>query len=233
MSYQLPSADVFTKISDASEKARLFADLVSGKSELLAKLPDPIADVFTLMSQQYKNTNVFCKVLGNHPHLPTHGEIILYFFIGGEKYFYQTDFNVVGDQIVLKTDEALFHLQRREDYRIKIPASYRALLELVSISGKTAKHSIPILDLSGGGCRIQFDPKLLPMKVQDELKGHLFLPDRDPISIIASVRHIKTDTSGKKPSTCGVQFIGQTEPLKNRIIAVVMDLYREFFVGRT
>ena len=232
MSYQLPSADVFTKISDASEKARLFTDLVAGKSELLAKLPDPIADVFNLLAGQYKNQNVYCRVIGSHPPLPPKGDIILYFFIGGEKYFYQTQFVMDGDQVVLKTDDSLFHLQRREDYRIKIPGSYKALLEIVSIAGKTAKHSIPILDLSGGGCRIQFDPKILPIKIQDELKGHLFLPDRDPISIVASVRYIKADTYGKKPSSCGMQFVGLTEPLKNRIIAVVMDLYREFFAGR-
>ena len=103
MSYQLPSADVFTKISDTSEKARLFADLGNGKSEMLAKLPDPAADVFTLMSQQYKNGTVFCKVVGAHPHFPTHGEIILYFFIGGEKYFYQTDFNA-GQQHFLNPE---------------------------------------------------------------------------------------------------------------------------------
>jgi hypothetical protein len=233
MSYQLPSADVFTKISDASEKARLFSDLTTGKSDLLAKLPDPNAEVFSLMAQDYKNHSVFCKFLSSHGQFPTDGEIILYFFIGGEKYFFQTHFHLQGDQLVFKTDSPLFHLQRREDYRIKIPANYRALIEIVSIAGKTAKFSIPLLDLSGGGCRIQFNPKQIQMKMQDELKGHLFLPDRDPIGIVASVRYIKADTYGKLPSMCGLQFVGLTEPLKNRIIAVVMDLYREFFAGRS
>lgn len=233
MSYQLPSADVFTKISDMSEKNRLFLDLTSGKSELLAKHPAPSAEIFTLMAQEYKDQKVHCKVLTPSAQVPTDGELILYFFIGGEKYFLQTTFNIVGDQLVLKTDSDLYHLQRREDYRIKIPPGYKALLEIVSISGKTQKHSIPLLDLSGGGCRIEFQPKNISLKVYDELKGHLFLPDREPIQIIASVRHIKTDTAGKLPSACGLQFVSLTEQIKNRIIAVVMDLYREFFAGRT
>lgn len=234
MTYQLPSADIFTKISDTSEKNRLFLDLTAGKSDLLAKLPDANAEVFTLMAQQYKDQKIFCKVMTPHFQVPSSGDLILYFFIGGEKYFLQTQFNVIGDQFILKTEAPLFHLQRREDYRIKIPPTYKALLEIVSISGKTEKHSIPILDLSGGGCRIQTNPKQLDLKVQDELKGHLFLSDRSPITVTASVRHIKADNSGKKgPSACGLQFVSLTEPVKNRIIAVVMDLYREFFFGRT
>lgn len=233
MSYQLPSADVFTRITDLSEKNRLYNDLAMGKSELLAKLLAPSSEVFTLMAQEYKDQKIHCKILPTSSQIPTDSDIILYFFIGGEKYFLQTKYQILGDRLVLKTDTDLYHLQRREDYRIKIPAGYRALLEIVSISGKTQKHSIPLSDLSGGGCRIEFQQKNISLKVYDELKGHLFLPDRDPIQIIASVRHIKIDTAGKLPSACGLQFVSLTEQVKNRIIAVVMDLYREFFSGRT
>lgn len=233
MSIQLPSADIFTKISDVSEKNRLFLDLVNGKSELLAKLSTPHAEVFSLMSTQYKDQKIYCKTVTVYPSLPKSGDLTLYFFIGGEKYFFQTDYEILGEQMILKTGNPLFHLQRREDYRIKIPPTYKALLEIVSISGKTEKHSIPILDLSGGGCRIELTPKQAHLKVHHELKGHLFLPDRNPIDVTASIRYIKTESTGKKALTCGVQFISLTEPVKNRIIAVVMDLYREFFAGRT
>lgn len=232
MSAILPASDIFTRISDSSEKNRLFEDLAMSRSELHGKKPEPSADVFVLMAFNYNGSKLNCKLIGATTPLPPSGELIATFFVGGEKYFIQTEFQASGDQVSLATSNHLFHLQRREDYRIRIPSSYKALLEIVSINSQTKKHSIPMTDLSGGGCRIQIDPKLIPLKVHDVLKGHLFLPDRDPISIIGSIRHTRMENQGRGPMTCGIQFTGLTEPLKNRIVAVVMDLYRELFIGR-
>jgi len=234
MNQPLPSADIFTRISDTSERTRLFEDLAASRSELHAKKPDPTGDVFVLMAYDFSNEKLSCKLIGATNPLPPKGNLIATFFVGGEKYFIQTDFSAIADQVTLSlTGNHLFHLQRREDYRIRIPSSYKALLELVSINSQTKKHSIPMMDLSGGGCRIQVDPKQLPFKVHDTLKGHLFLPDREPILVNCSIRHIRTENHGKGPMICGIQFVGLTEPVKNRIIAVVMDLYRELFVGRS
>lgn len=233
MSTMLPSADIFTRISDNSEKARLYSDLAYSRSEVLAKKAEPSADVFVLLAHDYSNNQLHCKISGPLHPVSGSGQLIITFFVGGEKYFQQTNYQVNGDLVSISVQPPIFHLQRREDYRIKLPIGYKALLEMVSINGKTQKHSIPIMDLSGGGCRIQVDPKFLTLKVSDELKGHLFLPDRDPIPVTGSIRHIRLENHGKGPATCGIQFIGLTEPVKNRIIAVVMDLYRQLFAGRT
>ncbi len=233
MSSTLPSADIFTRISDNSEKARLFTDLAQSRSEVLAKKSEPNSDVFVLLAYDFSNQKLMCKVQGaTHP-LTGSGTLIITFFVGGEKYFQHADFSVMADIVSISIQSPIFHLQRREDYRIKLPTGYRALLEMVAINGKTQKHSIPIMDLSGGGCRIQIDTKLITLKVSDELRGHLFLPDRDPIPVTGSVRYARAENHGKGPMTCGIQFVALTEPVKNRIIAVVMDLYRQLFAGRT
>ncbi len=234
MSSSLPNADIFTRISDSSEKARLFSDLAQTRSEILAKKLEPGADVFVLLAYDFNGQKLSCKLTGATHTLPNQGQLILTFFVGGEKYFQQADFTMAADIVSISAGNApIFHLQRREDYRIKLPGLYKALLEMVSINGKTQKHAIPIMDLSGGGCRIQVDAKFLHLKVNDELKGHLFLPDRDPIPMTGSVRHVRVENHGKGPLTCGIQFIGLTEPVKNRIVAVVMDLYRQLFAGRS
>jgi hypothetical protein len=231
MSSTLPSADIFTRISDNSEKSRLFSDLALARGEVLGKKLEPSADVFTLLAHDFSGNRLLCKVAGaTHP-ISGSGDLIITFFVGGEKYFQHASYQMAGDMVSVTTLNPIFHLQRREDYRIKLPIGYKALLEMVSLNGKTLKHSIPMMDLSGGGCRIQVDPKFLALKVTDELKGHLFLPDRDPIPVTCSIRHIR-DNHGKGPLTCGIQFIALTEPVKNRIIAVVMDLYRQLFAGR-
>ncbi len=224
--------DIFTRISDPSEKVRLFMDLAKSRGELIAKRPDPSADAFVLMAYEYINGKILCRIMGAQSTLPPSGELILTCFVGGEKYFLQTQYQYSGDQLSLSTDAHLYHLQRREDYRIRIPQGFKALYEVVSINGQTKKIPIPLMDLSGGGCRIQIDTKVLPLKLQDEIKGHLFLPDRPPIPVLGSVCHLRTDSMGKEPVICGVQFVGLTDQVKNRIIAVVLDLYRQHFSGR-
>jgi c-di-GMP-binding flagellar brake protein YcgR len=233
MTVVLPSADIFTRISDSSEKTRLFMDLAQSRGELIAKRPEPSADAFMLIATDYSSERLLCKLTGATTTLPAKGNLTVTCFVGGEKYFFQANYTYANDQVTLQTSEPLFHLQRREDYRIRIPLSYRALLEIVSINGQTKKTAIPIMDLSGGGCRIQVDPKVLPLKSHDEIRGHLFLPDRDPIQVVGSLRHTRMENHGKGPMICGIQFVGLTEPMKNRIVAVVMDLYRELFAGRT
>ncbi len=229
----LPAADIFTRINDGSEKHRLFSDLVKARGEILAKLAEPSSEIFVLLAHEESGKKVNCKITGNGHHTPPpNGNLILTFFVGGEKYFFQSDYQTSGDQMSISMESPLYHLQRREDYRIHIPTGIQAFFEMVSLNGKTLKRAIPLMDLSGGGCRIQVDPKIIPLKSHDELKGHLFMSDRLPITLVGSVRHIKAENHGKGPLTCGIQFVGLTEPVKNNIIAAVMDLYRMHFIGR-
>ncbi len=229
----LPAADIFTRINDGSEKIRLFSDLAKVRGEILAKLAEPSSEMFTLMALEESGKKIHCRLSeSHHKPLPAKGSMILTFFVGGEKYFFQSDYLATGENISISTESPLYHLQRREDYRIHIPAGFQAYFEMVSLNGKTQKRAIPLIDLSGGGCRIQVDAKVLPLKSHDELRGHLFMPDRTPITVVGSVRHIKAENHGKGPLTCGIQFVGLTEPLKNKIIATVMDLYRIHFAGR-
>ena len=233
MSGMLPAADIFTRINDGSEKLRLFSDLVKARGEILAKLSEPSQEVFVLLAHDESGKKINCKLAGiSHHTPPTSGHLILTFFVGGEKYFFQSDYKISGEYVSISIESQLYHLQRREDYRIHIPTGFQAFFEMVSLNGKTQKRAIPLMDLSGGGCRVQVDAKILPLKSHDELKGHLFMSDRDPITVVGSVRHMKAENHGKGPLTCGIQFVGLTEPLKNRIIAAVMDLYRMHFIGR-
>ena len=159
------------------------------------------------------------------------GELICSFFLGGEKYFLQTNYQIKDRQLMVKAPETIYHLQRREDYRIKIPANFQALFEVHQINDKYIKYSFPIWDLSGGGCRLNLKNSKHTLKNEEELHGHLFFPDRNPTQAHAVVRHIRPGPD-KESSLYGLQFLGMTEIQKNRVAAVVLDLYREFFLKR-
>lgn len=225
----VPSPDIFTRISDKSERYRLFLDLCNSRGEVIAKRPEPSADVLSFIAYDFDKDKLSLKLTGINGHLPPNGSLILSFFVGGEKYFFIGSYTSAIDSIFVETPSLLFHLQRREDYRLKIPIGFKALYEVVSVNGVTHKHSFPMADLSGGGCRILVNNQILVLKVGDELKGHVFLPDRTPIAIATSVRHQRPDSTLKNTTVCGLQFVGANEQTKNRIVAVVMDLYRQLF----
>lgn len=224
--------DVFTRITDRGEKTRLFEDLIKTRGELMAKLPDPSAEVFLLKAYDLDRDAVVCRLNQPTNALVDSGQVITTFFIGGEKYFLQGDYTRKSDTVTISFSSSLYHLQRREDYRVRIPSSFKALFEIVSLNGQTNKLALPISDLSGGGCRLKVDPKKIKLTVGDELKGHLFLPDRNPIQLVASVRHSRPEAIEKNLLTVGIQFVGLNEPLRHRLAAVVMDLYKEFFIRK-
>lgn len=226
----LPSADIFTKINNPSEKDALFLSLAKARGKILAKTTEPGSDLHELMAFDFHNDKIYCQSSITYK-LKEFGNLILYFFVGTDKYFIQSEYKIRNDNIEIETDGTLYHLQRRQDYRLRIPMGYSALYEVVSVNGIPKKHSFRLQDLSGGGCRIEVPIQSNTFKVQDQLKGHLFLPDRQPIVVDGSIRHMMMDAQ-KKYLICGVQFVGMTAPQKNKIVALVMDLYRQFFAGR-
>lgn len=227
----LPSADIFTKINDPSEKANLFTELAKARGKILAKTIEPGSDLHELSAFDYEDSKIYCQSSATYK-LKDSGELILYFFVGTDKYFTQTKYKIRKDNIEIDTDSTLYHLQRRQDYRLRIPMGFSALYEVVSINGTPKKHSFRLQDLSGGGCRIEVPVQSSTLKIQDQIKGHLFLPDRQPIVVEGSIRHTMLDAQ-KKFLICGVQFVSLTPPQKNKIVALVMDLYRQLFAGRS
>lgn len=226
----LPSADIFTKISDTSEKANLFSSLSKTRGKLVAKTNNPEDELSELMAFDFHNGILSCQHRSGKK-LKDQGEIILQFLLGTDKYFMTCNYRTRTDFVEIYTDTILYHLQRRQDYRLNIPMSFSAIFEIVSVNGTAKKHSYRIQDLSGGGCRVEIPVQSSTFKVQDKLKGHLFLLDREPIVVEGIIRHIRMDAP-KKNWICGIQFMGLSSPQKNRIIALVMDLYRQFFAGR-
>lgn len=227
----LPGQIIFTRLASHEEVLKILNDLAQAKGDLLAKKSGPEDQVFIFHVLKSENNTLICTT--NPPAQMNHdsGDLICSFFLGGEKYFMQTQYQVRDRQLLVKTPEDIYHLQRREDYRIKIPNHFKALFEVHQINDKYIKYSLPIWDLSGGGCRLCLNDKKYKLNAEDELHGHLFFPDRQPTQVHAVIRHVRPGPD-KETSLYGLQFLGMSEMQKNRIAAVVLDLYREFFLKR-
>jgi hypothetical protein len=226
----IPSANVYNRISEPSEKQNLLVELCRSKGDLVAKLPEPNSYVFTLKASEHRGLDLVCPLQASLPkEFSNAGRLFMSFLLGGEKYFFHGRYDVRKNDILINTDEVFFHLQRRDDYRLRIPESFQALFEISAINGQMKKVSIPIADLSAGGCLLNTDPQRIHLKIGDKVSGHIFLPDREPIEMNGQIRHTR-ENQNKRNDLTGVQFANLSEIQKNRIASLVMDLYREFFL---
>lgn len=111
-----------------------------------------------------------------------------------------------GNQVTVPLGAELYRLQRRNNFRTRIPVGERVVLKLVSINS-SGRYSgdLDALDLSAGGMRLKWPTAQIPKpSVGDELKGKVILPNSREIDVIAHVRTIMP--TGAVGVSVGVQF---------------------------
>ena len=218
----------FKRVSDPADKMRLLEDLAKSRFEIQVKIPGT-ESVHTTKAFEFNGEKVICILPVALKNIDKTGSIIFSFFIGGEKYFMDANYKVIAGELVVSIPENIFHLQRRDHYRIRIPAEFSALFEFTSVNGKLLKGSAVLFDLSAGGCKMEIDSSKAKFENDDQIKGELFLNDRKPIPVTGKIKHLQKKQSDKLRLWVGLQFVDLSEKEKNRIGSLVMDLYREFF----
>lgn len=222
-----PRSDIFTQIRDADEKLTLLGDLVKSGKELILKGLDPSCEIFRALPKQVSKTKLLCQ-LSSPMNETQHKGAIVQFNAGEEKYLSQVGLEIDKSSITLDFSSLIYRVQRRSDFRLKIPASFQGQ---IVIRDNTKQIISKLLDLSAGGCRVETDLNFTtgPGKTY---KGLLKTAGRKDIPLTLEVRHEQDIHSAPPHLTIGFQFINHDEVSKNRMAALVMDLYREFFSSR-
>lgn len=219
--------EIFIEIKDATQKTKILEDLARRSMPIKIKGLAPCSDVFDVSPKSLELWKLSCKITEKSQDWKKDHSLIVQFDHYDEKYVSQVNFTLHENTIILDFSSALFRVQRREDYRIKIPRSMESSIKLQI---EESSFEFNILDLSSGGCRIEVDVK---NQLQKNLKYSAVLKpkDRNDIYTRVEIRHI--EKVNEKTMSVGLQFIELTEIQKNRIAALVMDLYRTFFKSRT
>lgn len=212
------SKEPFSKIKNRTEKEKIFFDIAQAKALIVGKTTEPDSSLVSLQASLYASGKLYCTTTSP---LPAPGEMTFQVLLGGEKYIWLSTCEIKKDLVVIALDAEVFHVQRREDYRIRLPQNFPAVFACEN-------HKYKLVDLSGGGFRILIRPTPPSFDIGDEVSGELQLPDRQPLKICGVVVHEKDDEVHRE-QTLGVQFIGLSEIDKNRLVAIVMDLYRQLF----
>jgi hypothetical protein len=221
-------SQAFTKISKSEDREKLIKDMVAAGVEILCKgQPDTI---YRLKAAKFSNNKLYCSLSPNSAKLAvTHEVLIASFMLGGDKYFFQSVAQYEGIEIFFIAEFDLFHLQRRQNYRVKIPESYKAIMNVTDVNDQTIKLTANLYDISSGGCRMVYQNDKVILKMDDVLKTRVTIGSKDPLEITAMVRHIALDPLNKKASVLGLEFKPLSPALESRLFAITMDLHRELF----
>ncbi|MBX9768131.1 MAG: PilZ domain-containing protein [Bdellovibrionales bacterium] len=155
------------------------------------------------------------------------------FDLEDEFYFFKAPFEtIVGREARFKLTDELYKLQRRNHYRVPLDRIMGCTAEIQSLNGSPAKVKVKLLDLSGGGCAIEFPAvSKVNFKANDRVKAKVIIPSRMERVIEGSVRHVRR-RDPKDPSSpyiAGIQFLALDQNRTQAIIQHVMEIHRDLF----
>lgn len=222
-------SEIFTPVS-SQERTRLFKDLAANRTEIICKGESD--QIYQLNAERTNpRQELVCSIPFGIPSPQKEKTLVCNFFIGGERYFFSTPVKIEKEQVLLRMDSELFHLQRRQNYRIRIPENYSSSFLISELNKVSTKLSGSISDLSSGGCRVMITASTPVIEVGDKILGHIIINKREPLEVEGTVRHHKIEEFATKPAkqTFGVEFKPLSAFLEGKIFAITMDLHREFF----
>ncbi|MBS1971371.1 MAG: PilZ domain-containing protein [Bdellovibrionales bacterium] len=221
-------ADIFSKVT-AEERMRLFRDLANVRGEVTCKGDSD--EVYRLIVERATaKAELQCSIPFGLQSPAKETELLGNFFLGGERYFFKTPVKVDQDVVVLRMDSDLFHLQRRQNYRIKIPENYQATLLISSLNKAPVKLTGQLYDLSSGGCRVVLTASTPVLEHGDIIEGHVVIGKRESLEIEGTVRHHKIEKGANVTKQIfGIEFKPLSSLLEGKLFAITMDLHREFF----
>lgn len=218
----------FQLISDPSEKVKIISDLVACHGEVLVK--SILANTTAVPADPilFRGSELTVKPKAAIQFKKEERALIVQFSIGAQKYISQVEFQTTGETLKLSMAYKLFRVQRRDFYRLKLPIGFRGKLFVPELNGIKFNQDFHLIDISGGGCKIElpgveinFPPQTFPCVLK--------IPGRPDVSLMGVARYQHKIPVRPEIRWIGIQFVQQTEPQRNSLAALVMDLYREIF----
>lgn len=223
---------MFSSVAE-EERTALFRDLEKLKSDLICKLKNTDDLVYIEASRYDGHDKLVCTLKRTSPppkDLPQ--PVVVAFSLNADRYFFTTDLrSAAGGFFSLDVSGTIFQLQRRENFRVRIPESYGTLVGIGNINGHAFNLRGSVIDLSAGGCRITMKGNDPLLKAGDRISGEMLIGRKPELPFEGVIRHVKQESS-PTAQTFGFEFNSMNRALENRIFSITMELHREFFSRR-
>ncbi len=221
--------DFFKRISKEEERNKIIFDFVQSQSEMLTKIQN---DIYKLKPFRLKTKVLVCKLADpTAKSFQSSTEAIHSFFIGGEKYFFKGAITERDGAFEIDFYADLFHLQRRQSYRIRIPESYNSHAKILMMNGANSRViEGKVQDLSAGGCAIEISSDI-PIKMGDQLHVEFWLKNKKSFETPVQIKYVgpSRQRSGKLRTSYGIEFKPNEKFLEQKVFAITVELYRELY----
>lgn len=218
--------NIFTKISDPDEKIEVLTRLSNSRVLLNVKALDD--KIMGLRIAKLTSKEISCL-------LPKSKEVTIFpkmvicsFTLSNERYFFRTQCWVTNSMVILDSNFTLFKLQRRNHYRVDIPARIKAAFDITHMNRRKFFHKIPIVDISSGGVKLKGTDLDFEFKPGDQLEGTVYIPGKASIDVKGEVRYTDVKDSGKNVTTiAGLKFVEVKASVERRLFNLVLELHRD------
>ena len=221
--------DFFKRISKQEDRNKIIFDFVQSQSDLLTKIQN---EIYKLKPIRIKSKTLICLPSDEQAKpIQEATEAIHSFFLGGEKYFFKGHVSEKNGTYEVTFDVDLFHLQRRQSYRIRIPESYNSHAKILVVNGKTTKVlEGKVQDLSAGGCAIELSSDIT-LSMNDQLHVEFWLKNKKSFETPVQIKYIgqPRQRGGGSKISYGVEFKPNEKFLEQKVFAITVELYRELY----
>jgi hypothetical protein len=221
----------FQLLADPSEKVRILMDLVKSGVRVQIKRADQDSEMILADTISFRGSGLRIKPsAGAMTEWTGVRSLILQFLVGEQKFICQVNVENENSILVLGMEAKLYRVQRRDFFRLRLPPHFRGVLALQKETGDTTQPNLQLVDLGGGGCRVDVSNVARTFEARSKFSADLKIPGRDPLPVSCEVRYLQKVNLRPPVITMGIQFVNLQEAQKSRLAAIVMDLYREHFV---
>lgn len=222
------SQSFFQKVGTRKERERAFILLTQSKATFECQLPGK--RIVKMSPGDIVDSHMVVVTQGQ---LPLNEEVIVTFQVGQEKYFMKTTFELhdFTSHYKMNLAPALFKLQRRNSFRVQIPAEYLAKVNLLVVSEKRVSQKFPLFDLSGGGFSFEI-PSNSQFSITSSalIEGELEIGGKFKKRFSATVRHIMVvGSQGSGLKKIGTEFTNLSPSDQQDIVNTVMEIHRDMF----
>lgn len=226
-SSKLPDTqNIFTKISDSEERIEILNRLSQTRTQLSVKTLDD--QILGLRMTRVTSKEISCLLPKTNKVVLFPKMIICSFILNNERFFFRTHCWVTNSTVILDSNFTLYKLQRRNHYRVDIPARIKAAFDITHLNRRKFFHKIPIVDISSGGVKLKGQNLDFEFKPGDTIEGTIYIPGKASIDVKGEVRYTDVKDTGKAVTTiAGLKFIEVKASVERRLFNLVLELHRD------
>jgi hypothetical protein len=213
---------LFHPIPRSRERDQVLLDAAQSVADIYVKF----SESQTLVAKALKFIPPF-KLQLSYPESPrsvTTKPVTFQFSNRGDKYFSQAFVQDTGNQLFLVVEGPIYKVQRRQSFRLKLPADYPMQSQIFEMNGHSMNEKVQLLDISEGGCSLTADRNLHPT-MGSVMSLTIKIGSRPPFVLSGHVRYLKTN---KDRVQFGLKF-EENNGMSSELFNLTRDLYVELF----